>query len=48
MIAGPLSRGQFGELMGLPEVTENAQSVAGSLAALVPQTPVLFSDEVRS
>ncbi|WP_336944698.1 FAD/NAD(P)-binding protein [Asaia sp. HN010] len=48
LIAGPLSRGQFGELMGLPEVTENAQSVASTLAALVPQTPHVFSDEVRS
>ncbi|WP_242403216.1 FAD/NAD(P)-binding protein [Asaia platycodi] len=48
LIAGPLSRGQFGELMGLPEVTENAQSVAGTLAALVPQSRYVFSDEVRS
>lgn len=48
LIAGPLSRGQFGELMGLPEVTENAQSVASTLAALVPQSRYVFSDEVRS
>lgn len=47
LIAGPLSRGQFGELMGLPEVTESAQSVARHLAALLPLTPVLIPDEVE-
>ena len=31
-IAGPLVRGQFGELMGIPEVTANTELVASHLA----------------
>lgn len=30
-VAGPLSRGTFGELMGLPEVTANAEMIAGTI-----------------
>lgn len=38
-IAGPMSRGTFGELMGLPEVTANAESVARALADTIPLLP---------
>lgn len=47
LVAGPLSRGTFGELMGLPEVTENAQSVARHLADLLSPALNRFHEEVR-
>ncbi|WP_275944202.1 hypothetical protein [Gluconacetobacter asukensis] len=37
-VVGPLSRGTFGELMGLPGVTANAEMIAATILRVV-ETP---------
>jgi len=34
-VAGPLARGYFGELMSLPEVSQQPERLAGTIAALM-------------
>ncbi|GAN91724.1 hypothetical protein Gbfr_048_007 [Gluconobacter frateurii M-2] len=46
LVAGPLSRGTFGELMGFPEVTANSQSVASRLADILQIST--YSEQVHS
>lgn len=44
-VAGPLARGQFGELMGLPEVTRYAEKLAVTLDAVLASFPSLHHSE---
>ncbi|ANL45403.1 FAD-NAD(P)-binding domain-containing protein [Rhizobium phaseoli] len=40
LISGPLARGTFGELMGLPQVTEHAFFIAAEIAAKLRQVEI--------
>lgn len=44
-IAGPLARGRFGELMGLPEVTCYAEKLAVTLSTVLASFPFLHHSE---
>ncbi|MBE7730225.1 FAD/NAD(P)-binding protein [Komagataeibacter sp. FXV3] len=44
-VAGPLARGRFGELMGLPEVTRHAEKLAVIISALSASLPIVHYPE---
>lgn len=44
-VAGPLARGRFGELMGLPEVTRHAEKLAVIISALSASVPIVHYPE---
>ncbi|WP_182356075.1 FAD/NAD(P)-binding protein [Komagataeibacter europaeus] len=48
-VAGPLARGRFGELMGLPEVTRHAEKLAVIISALSASLPIVhYPEEERA
>ena len=48
LIGGPLARGTFGELMGLPEVAQYAIEIAQQISNWIEQRPWLHGAERRS